>query len=376
LVLGKLVTLSVRPGSAYESQSGLQLAAPKIFGRLADDGCDKKLAFVIIHPSSNFMGHYLIDPLQQRGCSVLALNTRYAANDTALLLERAIQDLGAGIRYLRDQGYDRIVLIGNSGGGALSALYQDQAENLTITTTPDGKPIDLEPEDLPPVDAVVMTAAHPGRAEVLTDWMDPSVVDERDMFATDPDLDMFNPANGPPYDAAWIERYRAAQIERNDRLTDWVLAEIAALEARNDPKLIADAPFIVYRTMADPRFADLTLDPSDRTVGTTRGSAYTANYGPNAIARFSTLRSFLSQWSRRLSRGDGAACIARTKVPLLAVCYTADTVVFPSQVQQWVTAAGNRCKYYALKGATHHLVDQPGQREELADVLVDWARAL
>jgi pimeloyl-ACP methyl ester carboxylesterase len=375
-VLGTLVTLQVRPGSGYDSQSGLQLAAPKIFGRLADDGCDKRLAFVVIHPTSNFMAHYLVEPLQRRGCAALALNTRYVANDTTLLLERAIQDLGAGIRFLRDQGYDRIALIGNSGGGALAALYQEQAEKPSIVSTPDGRPFELRAEDLPPVDGLAMLAAHPGRAHVLTDWIDPSVRDERDMFATISELDMFDPANGPPYAAAWLATYRAAQVARNERLTDWVLQQLAALEARNDPELVADAPFIVYRTMADPRFVDLTIDPSDRRAGTTRGSARAANFGPNNIARFCTLRSFLSQWSRRLTRGDGPACLARTSVPVLNVGYTADTVVFPSQVRQWSEAAGQRGRDYALRGATHHLAGQDALRDELADVLVDWARGL
>lgn len=375
-MLGTLVTLQVRPGSGYDSQSGLQLAAPKIFGRLAEDGGDRRLAFVVIHPTSNFMGHYLVEPLQRRGGAVLALNTRYVANDTTLLLERAIQDLGAGIRFLRDRGYDRIALIGNSGGGALAALYQDQAEHLTIDSTPDGRPFELRGEDLPPVDGLAMLAAHPGRAHVLTDWIDPSVRDERDMFATLAELDMFDPANGPPYAPVWLARYRAAQIARNERLTDWVLERIAALEARNDAELVADAPFIVYRTMADPRFVDLAIDPSDRQAGTTRGSARAANYGPNNIARFCTLRSFLSQWSRRLSRGDGPACLARTSVPVLNVGYTADSVVFPSQVRQWSEAAGRRARDHALRGATHHLVGQDALRDELADVLVEWARRL
>ena len=121
---GKLVVLDVRPGSGYDSQSGLQLVAPKIYARIAGDGGDKSLAFVVVHPTSNFMGHYLVEPLARRGCCILAVNTRYVANDSTLLMERAIQDLGAAVKFLRAEGYKRVVLIGNSGGGALSAMYQ------------------------------------------------------------------------------------------------------------------------------------------------------------------------------------------------------------------------------------------------------------
>jgi hypothetical protein len=88
-------------------------------------------AAIVMHPTSNFMGHYLIAPLAHRGVACLGLNSRYAGNDTMLLV---IQDLGAGVEFLRGQGYDKVVLIGNSGCASLSAFYQAQAENLTVET--------------------------------------------------------------------------------------------------------------------------------------------------------------------------------------------------------------------------------------------------
>ena len=62
--------------------------------------------------------------------------------------------------------------------------------------------------DLPPADGYVASAAHPGRPDVLTAWMDASVIDENDALASDPDLDLFNERNGPPYSKEFIERYR------------------------------------------------------------------------------------------------------------------------------------------------------------------------
>jgi pimeloyl-ACP methyl ester carboxylesterase len=133
--------------------------------------------------------------------------------------------------------------------------------------------------------------------------------------------------------------------------------------------------FLVFRTAADPRFVDLTLDPSDRKAGTTRGSARAANYGVMHTGRICSLRSWLSQWSMRLSRADGPRCLERTKVPVLSVTYSADPVVFPSQVGEYSAAARGRCTEYTLKGATHHLHGQPELLERLADVLADWGRA-
>src|SRR3974390_1393649 len=111
---GELVALEVPRGSGYDSRSGLNNLFPQVFGRLAAEGCDRRVAFVVIHPTSNFFGHYLIGPMRRRGRAILALNTRYVANDAALIMERAIQDLGAGIRFLRQRGYELIVLVGNS----------------------------------------------------------------------------------------------------------------------------------------------------------------------------------------------------------------------------------------------------------------------
>ncbi len=369
---GELLILSVRQGGMMESQSGIQMNAPKIFGRLENEGCDKKIVFVVIHPTSNFMAHYLFDPLKRRGRALLGLNTRYIANDSMLLMERAIQDLGAGIRHLRERGYEKIVLLGNSGGGALAAMYQEQAENLTISTTPDGRPIDLTPEDFPTVDGIALLCAHPGRAHTLTDWLDPAVTNEQDMLSLDAELDMYNPDNGPAYGANWLENYRTAQLARNDRLTDWVLARLNEV----DGSPASDQAFIVHRTMADPRFLDLTLDPNERGVGTIWGDAKAINYAANNIGRFSTLRSFLSQWSKRLSRADGPKCLANTSVPILNVDYTADKCVFPSQIKMWSDAAKDRCTDYALEGVGHYPHEQPDSIEELSDLLVDWANAI
>jgi pimeloyl-ACP methyl ester carboxylesterase len=318
------------------------------------------------------MAHYLFEPLKKRNRALLGLNTRYVANDTMLSMERAVQDLGAGVKYLREVGYKKIILIGNSGGGALAAMYQEQAENLTITTTPDGRPIDIEADDLLPVDGIAMLCAHPGRAHTLTDWIDPALVDEKELLSIDPELDMYNPDNGPAYKKSWLNKYRIAQRARNERLTDWVLDRLTEIKG----SAASDQAFIIHRTMADPRFLDLSLDPNDREPGTIWGDPKAINYAANNIGRFTTLRSFLSQWSIRLSRADGPKCLSNTTIPILNVNYTADKCVFPSQLKMWSEAAKERCTDYSLKDVGHYPHDKPEKINEVANLLIDWANTV
>lgn len=367
--MGKLVAIEVKPGNRNEIQSGIFNHKPKIYGNLADEGCSRDLAFVVIHPTNNFHGHYLIDPIQKRGRTILALNTRYVGNDAHLIVERTIQDLGAGIKFLRKQGYKRICLIGNSGGGALSALYQAQAEKLTITHTPDGRPIDLTPDDLPPVDSVALVAAASGRGITFTMRMDAAVINELDIVGTDPALDIFNAANGPPFSADFVEKVRAAQIARNRRISDWCVARLRAFEANPDQYPNDNQAFVVYRTNADPCHVDLTLDPNDRAPGKPKEG----NYAGNGLGRFTTVRSWLSQWSYDHAVGRGADMLAKTTCPVLMVYYTADNVVLPSFYREWEQGAGKRGERVDFKGVGHYPQGQPEVVEQVADLLVQWA---
>ncbi|MGE0798035.1 MAG: alpha/beta hydrolase [Lautropia sp.] len=365
----ELVVLDVKAGVAMESQSGIAQLWPRIYGAMVR-APGSRTAAIVMHPASNFMGHYLLEPLAAAGITALGLNSRYVNNDTQLIMERVIQDLGAGVRHLRQLGYQKILLIGNSGGAAICAFYQAQAENLTVFETVAGDPIDMTPADLPPADGIVLTAAHPGRSRLFAEWLDPSVIDERDAFAADPALDMFNPDNGPPFDRGWLARYRAAQLERNARLERWARAELARVRAL--PHGISDFSFLIYRTGADPRHLDPTIDPNDRPPGTIWGNPRQLNYGANNIGRYTTLTAYLSQWSAS-TRADGPTNLALTSVPVLAIEHSADASVVPAMNELWVAPAGARLTRHPLKGGTHYLAGQPQLVAETVATIRDWA---
>jgi alpha-beta hydrolase superfamily lysophospholipase len=357
--------------------SGVARAHGKLWATVVRPRGDQRdLAVLLIHPTSNFMGHYAQDPLAARGVAAVGMATRYLGNDSALLMENCVLDVGAVVRYLKDeQGYRRVVLAGNSGGGGLVALYQSQAEKPTITATPAGDPPDLTRADLPRADGLILLMAHPGRASTYTEWLDPAIVDEHDPTRRDPSLDLFNPENGPPFSPEFLARYRAGQLARNRRITAWV-RERLAYAASTGQRQYADLPFAVHGTTADPRFVDTSIEPSDRQAGTLWGEPIVANNIPATLGHFSSLRSWLSQWSVDDSQCNAIRHLPAVSVPVLVVYGTADSAALPHHARESYDAApAGRRKLVALEGATHYFAGQPEHLGRACDEIVAWLDA-
>lgn len=172
---------------------------------------------VMMHPAVTLQLLPVPRAAARAGAHVLCAGSRYARNDTTCILEKVLLDLRAYIAHARNVwGYEHIVLLGWSGGGSLALFYQSQAERPSIAHTPAGDPVDIAAAGLIPADAVIFQAAHVSRAQILTEWIDPSVSNELDPDDRDPDLDIYDPANPnqPPYSAEFVARYRAAQVAR------------------------------------------------------------------------------------------------------------------------------------------------------------------
>jgi pimeloyl-ACP methyl ester carboxylesterase len=298
---------------------------------------DAHVGLVFEHPTVSFMHHYALAPLAMRGFAALGVDSRYAGNEAPLLMDRVAADLSAAVAWLRER-CDKVVLVGNSGGGALAAYHQANEAM---------------------ADALILLNAHRGRAQVLTAWLDPAVVDEADPFSRDPDLDLFE--RRPPFEAEFLARYRAAQEARNRRISDWARARLREY----------DQPFVVHRTAADPRFLDLRLDPSDREVGTYWGpDVRAANYAPLGLARFATCRSWLSQWSLDDSEAAAEPNLARCRVPVLLIQGTADQGIFPSDAEALAAAAGVAVHW--VRGGTHYFLGQPELQDQVYDLITNW----
>ncbi len=343
--------------------------------RIYREGTTAASVIVFSHPIGGGAFLPLVSALAQAGHHVIYCNPRYRGNDTALIMEKCVADLGACIEHARTRlGYRRVILGGWSGGGSLSLFYQDQAEHPTITHTPAGDPYDLKAKPLPAADGIMLLAAHVSRAVTLTEWMDPSIEDEAAPFVRDPALNIYDPSNPhqPPYDDAFVARFRAAQRARNARITAWVRDTLEDLRAGGEPN--AERAFTVHGTMANVCWTDPVQDPSDRRPYTCYlGEPRIANDGPVGLARFTTLRSWLSQWSLEATNADGLGNAARITCPVLVINNTADLACTPSHARRLFDAAVHSRKAYKdIGGADHYYIERPDLLPQAVAACSDW----
>lgn len=372
------VIVSFRESAAFTETYGFAGSQGEVFlegQRIVPRDRPSDTVLLFMHPASTLNLMPLPVALARAGHHVLCCGSRYAKNDTALIMEKVAADLGAYVRHAREVlGYRYVVLAGWSGGGSLALFYQGQAEHPDIVETPAGDPYALSRAGLAQADAVLFVAAHTGRARTLAEWIDPSVMDEDQPERRDPSLDLYaqEAAHAPPYDAEFVACYRAAQRERVRRITERVQATLHELRERNTAEV--ERPFIVHRTLADPRFLDTSLEPNGRPANHCYlGVPETVNSGPVGLARFCTLRAWLSQWSFEHSRADAIESARYVSCPVLVIENGADDAVPPSHPRAVFDAceAPDRT-YLTIDGASHYYRDQPERLADACDAIGGW----
>ena len=340
---------------------------------------EKKTAVILSHPRGDFSVHYACPLLAAAGYATFGFGTRYQNNDTDCLHESCVIDVKAAADEMRGRGYEHIVLLGNSGGGSLMALAQKEHAC---------------------GDGFLAIAAHPGEGVFMGHVIDPSIADESDPFSTVAELDMYNPDNGwkpwpnpVEYDRDWLARYRSAQLERIARIDAIAKASIAEADSARTRSLAVDraqdAPawrelrrravfskyLVIYRTLADPAYLDLSIDPDERKLGSlfANPDPFEANYGRGGLARTMTARGWLSTWSALSSSAKLADTMPFVRVPTLIVHPTADTEIRVREAIEIRDAAGaDDLTYLEMKGALHYL---EGSRQEAMDAVVEWLNA-
>ncbi len=338
-----------------------------------------KTAVILAHPRGDFSVHYACPLLAAAGYAVLGFSTRYLNNDIDCLHEQCIVDVKTAHDEMRRRGAEAVVLLGNSGGGSLMAMAQ---------------------AELGIGDGWVGMAAHPGEGVFMLQVIDPSVADEDDPMSTVTELDMYHPDNGYrpwpepcSYDPAWVQRYRAAQIARVARIDAIAKESIARSTAAGSALRAVDknvdvagyreqrrrAVFTryltIYRTLADPAYLDLSIDPDERQMGSLFAfpDPFDANYGRGGLARTMTARGWLSTWSGLSSHAKLADTMPNVQVPTLLVHPTADTEIRVWQAKEIVDNAGAAdTTYVELKGAPHYF---EGHRPEAMRIVAEWLAA-
>jgi hypothetical protein len=372
---------------------------------------DPDVAVLAMHPRVDFSRHYLVPGLTAGGYAFFGSTTRYLNHDADALHERLLLDVAGSVAFLGAQGFRRVVLAGNSGGGSLFAFYLEQAAKAPaerLTHAPSGDAVPLAQTELPMADGFVLLAAHPGEGTFLLDRLDPSVVDEADPIATDPALDMYDARNGyrpmregpSSYPADFLDAFRAGQRARCARLdalarerieaARYFRAKLGTAEPAERGRLARHAyqrPYLlIYRTLADPRYLDPTLDASQRPLGSIFSfgrDPIVGNYG-EGLARTMSARGWLSTWSGLSSNAELARTLPGVRVPTLVVGALADMDIYPSETAAAFAASGAADRERAdLAWAGHYLqpVGEAGarlahpQRRVTEEILLPWLRA-
>lgn len=352
---------------------------------------------MVMHPRANFSHHYVTPGLLEAGIAVLNVTSRWLNNDATLIHEQVLLDVAAGVAAARSH-YERVVLIGNSGGASLFTFYLHQAlapSGGRLTHTAAGDPFDLNQFELLDADAMVYLAGHAGEGHYLLHAIDPSVTDEDDPVSCDPELDMYDPRNGfveppdePRYKAIFLTKYRTAQrarVERIDARARELVAAKRAARARwaggsgstTDRRAAIATHFLhVYRTDADPRAVDSTLDPSDRDYGSLWGRRPDwINYGAVGFGRVVAPEAWLSTWSGLASHAEIAITGSRMTLPALQVVYTGDNCIYPSDNALIASSLATKHLDHAAVAADHYGFPSAIGRDPATRIVADWITA-
>lgn len=341
---------------------------------------DSDTVIVASHPIGSPGYLPLFSELARTGLHVIGCANRYPFGDSAFQMENHLLDLGACVRDAKDRlGYTKVVLAGWSGGGSPMMGYQAEAEKPTMTQTAAEEPSLLAETTLPTADGVMLLAAPRSRHRLVTEFLDASITDElapeRNRAA---EFDLYDPANPnqPPYSADFLAAYRERQRTRNRRITQFAQEKLADFRRAGKPH--AEHAFVVHGTMADPRWLDPTIEPNARRPRWSYlGDPEVANTSPGALLRFTTARSWLSQWGLDTAQVDAGDAAPRVSVPVLMVVNGADDAVPTSHQAQVFDAVAHQDKERVDLPEANHYFSGEDQRSHLsraADHVHDWMR--
>jgi pimeloyl-ACP methyl ester carboxylesterase len=393
--LAALVLMSCCASSLAAAQSNpayIQFTPSSVKGALykPDSGPAPHVAVLVIHRTSNFLGHLATRELARRGFLVLGMNPRSDNNEAAVSFEDNALDIKSGIEFLRKQpGITKVVLFGHSGGGPATSFYQAVAEKGPSYCQGTNKLVECGSTlaGLPRADGLVLVDAHPGVSVNGLRSLNPALVREGDPHGINPELDPYRPANGynpngpSTYSDAFKTRYFKAQADRMNRLIDAALAKVAQMKS-GQGAYPDDDVFLVVRGEGarlmelDTSIHQASLKPqklvkNDGTVVTqvvqsVRRAArgYDArNASFDGGTRLLTVRSFLSANAVRAkdsmddidwcSTNNSTPCAVKSiTIPLLITAMGAHYFIRDNEIHFEMAASADK-DFVTIEGATH-----------------------
>ena len=312
----------------------------------------EKAAVMIMHPRELLVSHYAVPGLVNAGYACWVQGPRTVGNDLRLEHEIALLDVAAGMVQLKALGFQKIVQLGNSGGAGLFAFYNQQSlldPHRRIAATPAGRSVQIAGRHDARGRRFHFHSAASGSGKVAAqlhrsfgDGRERSVRNRsgigssgirQRLCASPGDHAICSPIRRQvSCRAARARRTHRSHRQGIDRRSNGgKKPQQDESECRRCLRGAMNSIFQVWRTDADLRCFDLTLDPSDRRWGTVWGAdPIASNMGAVGFARVCTPESWLSTWSGISSNASFDRCGSSLQQPVLMLYYTGDNTVFPS----------------------------------------------
>jgi hypothetical protein len=239
----------------------LGAGVPGVLYEPVTPGPKAEIGLLVMHPDNDYLQFAACTELSKRGYRVLCANSTASKSGTEndLSTDRVLLEAKLGVAWLRKySGIRKVVLLGNSGGGVLLSSYQLIAEG-GLKACQGPEKILKCPDTLaglPAADGLMIVNSNYGSAMMSLLSLDPAIMDEGSGMKVDPQLDVWNPANGfdarnPKYTPEFTQRFQAAVAKRETRLIQMARDRLQKIDA-GQGRFADDEPFVVPGAATNP----------------------------------------------------------------------------------------------------------------------------
>ncbi|MGI6072277.1 MAG: alpha/beta hydrolase [Lachnospiraceae bacterium] len=210
-------------------------------------GDKSHIGIILMHPSADYTLNDMGGEMAKRGYRALGS----AVTEVNSSLDAKVYDVKRAVDFMYCvAGITKVVLMGHSGGGTLMSAYQRMAEEGLDSVKGNDMLIKCSiTQEMRPADGFMALDSNWGIAAMGLFSIDPAIIDENSGQKLDPELDIFNPANGyflegANYSQAFLDKFFVAQAERNNAIIQKALDRLTIIE-QGKGFYADDEPFII-----------------------------------------------------------------------------------------------------------------------------------